>query len=351
MKTSPSKTVSVLICSLNGASRIGACIKSVYTQTIDTEHIECIVVDDGSTDDTAQVATVAGAQVIRLETNKGIPIARNTALAASTGEIVVFIDDDCIADPFWLERLITIFTNDDTVAAGGKISAYRPMTLSERYMEASGYGNPPHPSAIRISGILGRLIRYIDTMFHPIMEETAPIATGEAYTANAAYRRSVIMQVGGFDETLRTGEDSEISARLRRIGKIMYVPDAIVYHQHYTTLQKVIGEPYRRSRDAFLTYAKQKSMPPIFPMACIFFVICFLIITSFISGKFIFVFLPILILSPIILYVWWPFRAIKEKHAEYILYPYIQLAIESGVMIGFLVAFIHILYHPKNMSS
>src|SRR5262249_4256597 len=80
--------------------------------------LELIVVDDGSTDATPDIARAHRAHLIRTE-NRGLSAARNTGLAAATGEIVAFLDDDAYPDPHWLHYLAATFLRSDRACAGG----------------------------------------------------------------------------------------------------------------------------------------------------------------------------------------------------------------------------------------
>lgn len=329
--------VTVTICSLNGGKRIGDCLKSIVEQTYEKENFEIIVVDDGSIDNTSDIANKYKAQVIRFNENKGIPVARNAAFKAAKGAIVVSIDDDCIANSEWLENLVNVFSDENIIAAGGKIVSYSRETIAQRYLEATGYGNPARRMENKNVGIIRRLFAYFLTMLKPIMFEIGVIDVSAVYTANAAYRRDSVIEIGGFDEKLKTSEDSDLSARLLKFGKrIVYVPDSVVSHRHYEKISKVILEPYKRSKNTFDFYLKERKIPPIFPMPLIYLVISLVgFLLFYKSMVFFFMFLLFL---PILLYWWWPYRFVREKRIEYLFYPYLQLIVEGGVLFGLLRA-------------
>src|SRR3981081_182961 len=87
--------ISVVIPAFPASASIDRCLAALAHQTLPPEHYEVIVVDDGSTDDTANRASRCGARVVRLPRNQGPAAARNAGLAAARGEIVVFTDSDC----------------------------------------------------------------------------------------------------------------------------------------------------------------------------------------------------------------------------------------------------------------
>jgi GT2 family glycosyltransferase len=153
------------------------------------------------------------------------------------------------------------------------------------------------------------------------------------YTANAGYRMDVLRKVGGFDESLKTSEDSDISARIRAHGgRIMYVPTAVVRHRHYESLIKVVREPYIRAQNMFQFYLKERRIPPVFPMPILY--IFLLLVSLPFLYKHVAVLTIVALVLPMGLYVWWIARAIRERRLEYIVYGYIQLVVESAVIVG-----------------
>src|SRR6202022_856836 len=109
--------VSVVICAYNAEPTMQACLTSL--QNLKYPAFEVIVVDDGSTDRTGQIAdSFEGIHVIHQE-NKGLSAARNVGIAASLGEIVAFTDSDCVVDPDWLHYLVATFLQTGLPAVGG----------------------------------------------------------------------------------------------------------------------------------------------------------------------------------------------------------------------------------------
>lgn len=329
--------VSVLVCSFNGGTRIGDCLDSLNKQTYGRDNFEIIVVDDGSIDDTSTVARTLGAQVVRFEVNRGISAARNAGLAAARSEIVVYIDDDCVADVYWLKNLVESFQDETVIAAGGKILALSTGTIAQRYLQAIGYGNPSRISSIS-GGIVNRFLMYLKTMAFPTVLDHENVDVFTIYTANGAYRKDALLKIGGFDESLLASEDEDIIERLRtaKSGRILYVTNALVRHRHYEHLSKVIYQPYHRAKYTLRYYLKHGKVPPIFPMPLLYG----LLIASLILLNYSFAWLSVGMLAlPLLLYGWWLVRAVRERSFEYLLYPYIQLMVESAVIIGLLKGF------------
>src|SRR5216117_2732452 len=161
--------------------------------------------NDGSTDETGQIASTYPYRVID-EENQGLSRARNTGIAAATGEIVAFIDDDAYPDPHWLRFLALSFIEGKFAAVGGPNLA--PMRDGWR---ADAIANAPGgPNAVLISD---RIAEHIPG-------------------CNMAFRKSALEAVGGFDPRFRTaGDDVDICWRFKDRGEVIgYSAAAVVWH-------------------------------------------------------------------------------------------------------------------------
>lgn len=328
--------VSVVVVTFNRSSFVKSCLESLNKQTYPHDRYEVILVDDGSTDDTVEIAKKEGVRVIEHGGNRGIPSARNTGLAAAKGDIIAYIDDDAVADSEWLERLIRPFDDPTISATGGQILAYKTEFVTERYLSASGYGNPAPLDFGRSKNLFWRFWVYLKTMFAYTIPEK-PTEVQAIYTVNAAYRTSVLKNLLGFDEFLLTDEDTDLSNRLRHIGAhIIFIPDAITYHRHRENMLRLIRQTYRRNEHTFYSYEKDKKFLPIFPLPLLYVVliVLFIFLNPIVGIWFI-------ILGPFILYAWWPIRAVREHKLEYLLYGYIQLALELAAILGMMRGKLH----------
>lgn len=324
------KYVSIVICTFNRSEYIRPCVSSLREQTYPKDRYEIIVVDDASTDETGKITAIEGATLIRHEANRGISAARNTGIAAAKGEIIAFIDDDAIADPHWLAYLVQPFADPGVTASGGRTFAYKTDRLAERYLSATEYGNPASLSFGRSKNPLWRFAVYIKSMFVPVSVASSPIEVQAVFGLNCAYRASTLRAIGGFDETLFTDEDSELSTRLRATGaRIMFIPTATITHRHRESLAKLIRQTYLRAENTVRYYAKEKKVLPIFPFPLFYIAVALiLMITAPVIG------ILFIVIGPLILYSWWTIRAFRTRNPEYLLYGYIQAALELSAILG-----------------
>jgi GT2 family glycosyltransferase len=202
--------MSVVVCSYNGESTIRDTLEA--TEKLAYPDYEIIVVDDGSTDSTAAIAGEYPVRLIRTE-NQGLSAARNVGLAAATGEIVVYTDDDAYPDPDWLTYLALAFADSEAAAFGGP----NLLPREDGPMAACVYHAPGGPAHVLLS------------------DREAEHVPG----CNMAFRREHLKAVGGFDPLFRiAGDDVDVCWRLRERGWTLgFHPAACVYHHRRSSLR------------------------------------------------------------------------------------------------------------------
>ncbi len=212
---------SVIVPVRDGERVIGACLQALRGQDLPTADYEVIVVDDGSTDGTVDV--VRGYPDVRLIRQEpgGPAMARNRGIAEARGEWVLFTDADCAPHPGWAGTLLRAVEADG--AAGGKgVYATHQRSLVARFVQVE-YETRYRRMARRPT------IDFVDTY-------------------SAIYRRSVLEDVGGFDERLpgTSLEDQELSFRVAERGhRLLFVPDATVDHLHADTVGAYARKKFR----------------------------------------------------------------------------------------------------------
>ena len=206
----PWPSISVVVCSYNGSRTIRECLEGL--KRVEYPNFEVIVVDDGSTDTTAAIARESGFRLISTP-NRGLSNARNTGLAAATGEIVAYIDDDAWPDPDWLTYLAAAFVGSTHVGVGGpNIAPPGDGLLAE--CVANAPGGPVH--------VL-------------LSDREAEHIPG----CNMAFRKAALEAIGGFDPQFRTaGDDVDVCWRLQqRGGTLGFAPSAMVWHHRRGSLR------------------------------------------------------------------------------------------------------------------
>jgi GT2 family glycosyltransferase len=215
--------VSVVIPAYNAAAFLAETLATVTAQSVPPAEI--IVVDDGSTDDTAGIARRAGARVVRTP-NRGPPGARNAGIAAARGRWIALLDADDLWHPRKLAlQLDALALAPDVVAVScdhyqfDDTGTLMPSALAarrERYLSLRR--QPLASGRVRIEG-LGTDLMKVGMLFFP---------------STLLLRREAVAAVGGFDEALRWAEDLEFLLRLLAHGDLLFVeaPPLMGYRVH-----------------------------------------------------------------------------------------------------------------------
>jgi GT2 family glycosyltransferase len=204
IRQSRSPKVSVVVCSYNGERTIRQCLE--HLMRLDYSNYEVILVNDGSTDSTGEIAGAYSVRLISTE-NKGLSSARNTGMKEAAGELIAYIDDDAWPDPHWLTYLVDTFEKVGHAGVGGPNIPPEDDTWIARCV-ANAPGGPIH--------VL-------------LSDEVAEHIPG----CNMAFRKSCLEEIGGFDTTFRVaGDDVDLCWRLQQRGwTIGFNPAAMVWHR------------------------------------------------------------------------------------------------------------------------
>ena len=193
----------------NGEAMIADTIESLLALDYPPGRHEILVVDNGSKDRTAEVIRRYPVGYLH-EARRGVSNARNRGVAEGRGEVLAFIDGDCVADQAWLRELVAPFADPEVGCVAGELGHVPGDSVAER----------------QATRMFGAWQRYAVNSNPPY-----------AITANAAYRAEVLQRIGAFDPRLPRAQDVELGLRFsERSGmRIAYAERAVVRHRHRST--------------------------------------------------------------------------------------------------------------------
>ena len=225
----PAPAISVVVCSWNGGRTIKECLAGLAR--LEYPDHEVIVVDDGSTDDTAAIAAAAGVRLIRIG-NGGLSNARNVGLRAARGEIVAFLDDDTVPDRAWLTYLALAFRRAAHAGIGGpNLAPPGDGRVAESVAHAPG--GPSH------------------VLSSDCVAEHLP-------GCNMAFRRAALLEIGGFDPRFRiAADDIDVCWRLQDRGLTLgFSPGAVVWHHRRNSVRAYLRQQRNYGRAEGMLEAK-----------------------------------------------------------------------------------------------
>ena len=213
----PWPPVSVVVCTHNGQNTLDECLERLGALTY--PGYEVIVVNDGSSDASAEIARRHGATLIETA-HRGLGHARNKGIEAARGEIVAFLDDDAYPDADWLHYVAALLRADGHAGVGGpNIPPCDDGLVAE--CVAAAPGGPIH--------VL-------------ISDREAEHVPG----CNMAFRKDVLEEVGCFDERFRVaGDDVDLCWRLQKAGRTLgFSAGAVVMHRRRDSIRRYLRQQY-----------------------------------------------------------------------------------------------------------
>jgi len=208
--------VSVVVACYNGERTLKTCLESLGR--LNYPAYEVILVDDGSTDSTPEIARAfPNVRYVR-EDNYGLSVARNTGIAAATGEIVAFTDADCRADEDWLHYLVGALQSGGYVCVGG----HNLLPPDDSWIAAAVLVSPGGPAHVMLT------------------DSEAEHVPG----CNMAFYKWALEEIGGFDPVFtRAGDDVDVCWRLReRSYRIAFSPAGFVWHYRRSNIKAYLQQ-------------------------------------------------------------------------------------------------------------
>ena len=232
MKDETSIQVSVIVPTYNSGAALKKCLEGLEKQNFPTNQFEVIVVDDGSTDETASLLKQYSARYF-YQDNAGPAAARNKGVELAKADVVLFTDSDCVPDENWIKEMAGSLADPEIVGVKGayetKQNALWARFAQIEFME-------------RYKLLLKR--KYIDMVD----------------TYSAGYKKNLFLSAGGFDTAfpMPNGEDADLSYRMSQKGwKMVFNPKAYVWHlSHPDTLAKYMKLKFWRAYWRMEVYKK-----------------------------------------------------------------------------------------------
>jgi glycosyltransferase involved in cell wall biosynthesis len=229
---------SVVVPVYNGGAGLPECLRALSAQTLPRADYEIIVVDDGSTDDSAKQAERFHARLLRQE-NRGAAAARNKGLSVASGEWVAFTDADCLPSRGWLEYLLVAVAakpeHGPVLGAAGRIVGFPTDSAAARFVDLTGA---------------------LDAERH-LAHPRFPFAP----SGNVMYRRSALLATGGFDARYVSYEACELHQRLleHQRGEFYFAPRAVVLHRHRSSWREYVRQQFNYGRGMGQFYWHQRT--------------------------------------------------------------------------------------------
>ena len=207
--------VSVIVIAYNEQAYIKKCLTAILNQTF--SDFELLIIDDGSTDETASVVKSIHDERIRyIRNNKnyGVVKSRNIGIENAKGKYIFFTDADCVPIKYWLEEGLKIFKEKRCVGVEGRIFyATARVTISDRIVE------------------------HLEGCCHD--------------TGNVAYKKEIPDKVKGFDPEFKFAhEDQDLAYRILKHGEITFSEDMIVVHQRKKYTIRRLFRDAKRAKDS-----------------------------------------------------------------------------------------------------
>jgi mycofactocin system glycosyltransferase len=213
------------------------CLESLGKLDYPEDRREIIIVDDGSQREVSQIVTADKIKIIRHDKSMGPAACRNTGAEKAGGDLLAFLDADCIAGEKWLSETVPFFLEAGAGAVGGFVDGYYRKSLLDRYEKVSSSLN----------------------MGKRLIIEAKTESGFYVPTANLLVTRGAFKATGGFREDMHVGEDVDFCWRLRDLGfTLLYTPTGSVAHKHRNRLAGMLRRRARYGTSEAVLYSAHR---------------------------------------------------------------------------------------------
>jgi mycofactocin system glycosyltransferase len=238
--------VSIIIPVRDQPGDLGECLESLANLNYPGDRREIIVVDDGSRKNVADIITSPGITFIRHDEPQGPATCRNIGAEKAHGDILAFLDADCMAGENWLKEIVPFFQTAGAGAVGGYVDGYYKDSLLAKYEEVSSSLN------------MGRRL----------LLEGRTESSFYVPTANMLVTREAFEAAGGFKAGMYVGEDVDFCWRLRNLGyTLLYVPCGSVAHKHRQQLGRMLRRRSDYGTSEAVLYRTHRDKKKTFPVS------------------------------------------------------------------------------------
>lgn len=211
--------VSVVVPAYNSAKTIGNAVEALLAQDYPKENLEIILVDDGSDDETGEIVKKYPVKYL-YQKNKGPAVARNLGWKFSSSNIVCFTDSDCVPEKDWISKIIKAYTSEQIAGVGGSYDIVNSESL---------FASCIHEEIVQRHLKMPKEVNYLGAF-------------------NVSYRRSILEEVGGFNESYSdaSGEDNDVAYRVVKKGyTLIFDKNIRVGHYHPTSLLRYLKQQFK----------------------------------------------------------------------------------------------------------
>jgi cellulose synthase/poly-beta-1,6-N-acetylglucosamine synthase-like glycosyltransferase len=227
---SPPK-VSILVATYNSELTIDECLKALSELDYPKDFLEIIVVDGCSTDATVEIAQKYAVKVVSEPLSA--PAAYNNAMKTVSSEVLGFVDSDAKVEREWLNKLVTHLDDPQVAGVSGDIETWN---TENAWARSIGYD---------LKSRYARLKKYVVRVA----------------TMNLLLKKSIIEEVGGFDENLQSQYDTDLGFRITSRGyRILFEPAAKCYHFHRSTVKGYFRQQLQYGKNTTKLYLKHGSL-------------------------------------------------------------------------------------------
>lgn len=239
--------LSIVLPTYNRRDVLTRTLPTIFAQEFPPDEYEIVIVVDGSTDGTVEMLRCmrpsCGFRVLE-QSNQGQAVAKNAALKAARGELVLFLDDDILCDRLVLREHVAAHNGTDALVAFG------PVYLS--------HDSPRSTATSIVQAWDDQWVRLIRA------PTTLQLRTDYCLAPNSSIARSALIECGGFDERFaRYREDTELGLRLREMGfRFRFLPSATVAHLYVRSTESLLNEAPANARNEVLLCRKHPDFRP-----------------------------------------------------------------------------------------